>query len=453
MGSESHARALLSDPSLPAATLHEIAQAHPSLAPELASHPQAYEELIAWAQARETNSTRLVDNHEGKVIGLDKCPRCGSTHMRYDIPSQALVCQDCRNAVQGVNVAERFGSSENIENLAGRTTSSGAMSILNTEAQVTIKCQGCGAEVSIDTDESLEARCHWCRQALSVNNQIPNGAVPDGILPFRITKEDAVERVREFTSSRRFFAQKRFTEEFTPENVIGVYLPYIVADARFTGVVSGTAEKHIRSYSESSGNDSRTTYYDYDLYQVERDLAILADDIALEASSKRQIDTASNTNNVINAVQPFPIEDTVEFRAHYLTGFNSERRDMDMGALNERLEDTMLTVIRAKADETVEDYKKRGVRWEHEKAELLGTHEAAVYLPVWLYSYVEENAVNPRTKEHGPLIHYIAVNGVTGQTMGSIPVNKGKLFGFACLIGAVVGIPSTILAFGAAIFL
>lgn len=409
----------------------DVIDIDPSGAPVIASEEQA-----AAYKAPE-----VIDYHENKIIGLDKCGRCGSSAIEYSIEKAALICQNCRFEDKGVNVAERFGNASDISKLNSRSVTSGAQRILTDEVQVTIECQGCGAEVVVDTEKTLEARCHWCRQKLSINNQIPNGAVPDGILPFRITKEQAMENVKDFVKARKAFANARFKKEFQPENVFGVYLPYIVADAKFVGGVEGAAEKHIRSYS--SGGKNKTTYYDYDEYEVKRELAVLADDIALEASSKRQIETASNTNNVINAVLPFPIEEAVDFRAHYLSNFNAERRDMDTEDLDQNLVHAMLTVIRAKADESAKTYEKRGVRWEREWTQLLGAHQASIYLPVWLYSFVEENAKNPRTGQRGQLIHYIAVNGVTGETMGSIPIAWGKLHLVSWIIGLTVGAPST----------
>ena len=34
------------------------------------------------------------------------------------------------------------------------------------------KCPSCGAEVVIDLNESSQARCHWCRNMLSVNSKV-----------------------------------------------------------------------------------------------------------------------------------------------------------------------------------------------------------------------------------------------------------------------------------------
>ena len=62
----------------------------------------------------------------------------------------------------------------------------------------------------------------------------------------------------------------------------------------------------------------------------------------------------------------------------------------------------------------------RGVRWEEESLDVHGTRWVAMYLPVWLYSYHQPGA-------NGGMLHYIAVNGRTGETMGSIPIQQWKL--------------------------
>ena len=99
---------------------------------------------------------------------------------------------------------------------------------------VTLKCSSCGAEVVIDTAEITQARCHWCRNTLSVNEQVPNGAVPDVVLPFKLTKAEAKQKIEEFVNKRKFYAHPKFVEEFTTDNVMGVYCPYMVV-ASFAG--------------------------------------------------------------------------------------------------------------------------------------------------------------------------------------------------------------------------
>lgn len=82
---------------------------------------------------------------------------------------------------------------------------SGAQNIVaDTKDMITLKCSSCGAEVVIDTASVTQARCHWCRNTLSLNQQIPNGAVPDTVLPFSVTKADAKAAIEKFVGKRKF---------------------------------------------------------------------------------------------------------------------------------------------------------------------------------------------------------------------------------------------------------
>ena len=79
-------------------------------------------------------------------------------------------------------------------------------------------------------------------------------------------------------------------------------------------------------------------------------------------------------------------------------------------------------------------------RWEQEGLDVHGTRWVAMYLPVWLYSYHQPG-------KNGGLLHYIAVNGRTGETMGSIPVQQWKLILVALTVGTFLeGIAIWILA-------
>jgi hypothetical protein len=52
-----------------------------------------------------------------------------------------------------------------------------------------------------------------------------------------------------------------------------------------------------------------------------------------------------------------------------------------------------------------------------------------MYLPVWLYSYQQPGS---------GMLHYIAVNGRTGETMGSVPVQHWKLLLAAMTTGTFI---------------
>jgi DNA-directed RNA polymerase subunit RPC12/RpoP len=363
--------------------------------------------------------------------GLNHCPKCGATEIRQRAGSDRLVCLYCRHEWTGVRVEEEFGLGEGLDSLSGTVIASGAQDIAADAASLrTFKCSGCGAEVVINTESAMTARCHWCRHVLGINEQIDNGAVPDAVLPFQVGKDDAVARIRQFVGKRQLFALKAFKQQFTPENVMGVYLPYMVVDARVSAEVRGAAEVETRRYTRGEGKDQKT-YFDADVYQVRRQVDFTVDDLTLESSGARgALDTQRNTNNVINTILPFDTKNAVKWNASYLAGFTSERRDRNVEQLQPRLQDQCLSIARAQVQSSVGSYD-RGVRWEQERLEVHGTRWVAMYLPVWLYSYHQPG-------RNGGMLHYIAVNGRTGETMGSVPVQQWKLLLAALTAGTVL---------------
>ena len=374
--------------------------------------------------ALDTASAELKD-------GVNRCPKCGATDIRHKPGSDLLICAYCRNQWQGEGIEEQFGLGEGLDTLTGTTVASGARDIAaDVAALQTFKCSGCAAEVTINTESAMTARCHWCRHEFGVNEQVANGAVPDAVLPFRITKDDAVARIRQFVGKRNLFALKAFKEEFTPENVIPVYLPYMIVDGRASAEVAGKGEIETRRYTRGEGNN-KTTYYDADVYQVGRRVDFTVDDLPLESSRERgNLDTAANTNNIINTIQPFDTKNAVKWNASYLRNCSSEKRDLDVSDLQPRLDDALLSVARAQVHGSVSRYD-RGVRWEQERLAVHGTRWVAMSLPVWLYSYQQRRG-------SGSMLHYIAVNGRTGETMGSVPVQRWKLLLAALTTGTFV---------------
>ena len=374
--------------------------------------------------ALDTSAEELKD-------GLNRCPKCGSTDVRLKLGTDVLVCQYCRNEWHGALVEQAFGLGEGLDQLRGTIVASGARDIeAGTASLMSFKCTGCGAEVTINTETTMTARCHWCRHVFGVNEQVANGAVPDAVLPFRITKDDAVARIRQFVDKRRLFALKAFKDQFTPENVVGVYMPYMIVDSNVSASVSGKGEIKTRQYTRGEG-DKKKTYYDADVYQVDRAVDFTVDDLPLESSAERgNLDTKANTNNIINAILPFDTKNALKWNASYLLGFSSEKRNLDVEKMKPRLEDQLLSIARAQVEGSVRRYD-RGVRWEQERVDLHGSRWVSMYLPVWLYSYHQPG-------RNGGMLHYIAVNGRTGETMGSVPVQQWKLLLAALTTGTIV---------------
>ncbi|MCL2402859.1 MAG: TFIIB-type zinc ribbon-containing protein [Coriobacteriia bacterium] len=372
-------------------------------------------------------SPRVVDT--GRDSGQDKCPACGATDISFNPESSKLRCNFCRTEFEPEKVS---GFVADVSQLRGKVVGSGTKDIsAAAESMITLKCQSCGAEVVIDTDESAQARCHWCRNTLSLNEQVPNGAIPDAVLPFAVQKEDARQNIEAFVAKRKFFAHPAFKKEFCTENVMGVYLPYMIVDVNAHAHLKGQGEVLVRKYTVGSG-DSQRTVYDADLYDVERDYDIVMKGLTIESNTEKlQHGSGNRTNNIINAIMPFDTENCVAWNANYLKGYASEKRDANVDQLKGLVETKAKDVNRHQANTTLTAYN-RGVKWAQEQFSIKGQQWKAAYLPVWLYSY--QQVKSPSNK----VLHYVAVNARSKETMGSVPIHQPKLLLFS-LLASIIG--------------
>ena len=383
-------------------------------------------------RAQETPGVTVVQTNEGMEDGQNKCPRCGATDIALNVNSSLLRCNFCRHEFEPVRAV---GLDTDLSKLEGKVVGSGAMNIAaDSEDIITLKCSSCGAEVVIDTNESAQSRCHWCRNTLSLNQQVPNGSIPDMVLPFRVTKEGAQKEIEKFVEKRQFFAHPTFKEEFCTENILGAYLPYMIIGINSHATFTGQGERLVRKYTVSTGtskNRRTTTYYDADLYSVEREFDLVIDGLPIASSSKKLEHSSDRTNNIINAIKPFDNENCVRWDANYLRGFASEKRDTNIEDLKDAVETKAKDIARHAANKTITECN-RGVRWEKEELDIKGQQWKSAYLPIWLYSYQQVKSDGKK------LLHYVAVNARTEKTMGSIPINMPKLILFS-LMAQVIG--------------
>lgn len=358
-------------------------------------------------------NVEIIETGEGVSNIKNQCPHCGARELKYNEKLGKIYCLYCDGTF---DPKELEGVEKDLKNLNNTRVGSGARDIdKNFEDIMTFKCPGCGAEVVVDTKTSTQARCHWCHGVLTINERIENGAVPDAILPFKVKKEEAIQSIKNFVSSRQFYALPEFKKEFTTENTFGVYFPYLLVDVNAHCTFVGEGEEYVRSYT-----DDKSTYYDARAYNVKRDFDITIDDLTIESSSdKLDNKNKDKTNNIINAIMPFDTENCVKFESNFLVGYSSEKRDVNISDLKNKSDEQVKDVVRASLNNTLQRYS-RGVCWKSENVNIVGSQWISAYLPVWLYSYHQKTS-------NGEMEHFIAVNARTKEVMGSVPLNKTKL--------------------------
>lgn len=358
------------------------------------------------------DNERIIYTEENLKNINCNCPNCGSTEIEYDSVYKKLRCKYCKTLFE----PKDLNNVKDINLLNERVIGSGARKITSDEHLITIKCVNCGAEVVLDTSVATHTKCHWCRSVLSINNRIPNGSVPDAILPFSVTKEEAIEEIKKFVSDRKKYALPEFIEKFTPDDVLGVYLPYLLVDAKLSCLYEGRGTREVLKYNITK-YDTRT---DLEIYDVYRDFDLNIDDLSIESNNKLSNKLGFRTNNIINSIMPFDTNNCVKFESNYLIGYTSEKRNINIDDVNKEVEKEIKKIAKTTIETTTMDYSL-GVEWNKKDIKIEGSQWIAAYLPVWLYTYCEKIG----DKE---IVHYIAVNARTKETMGSIPINNKKIF-------------------------
>ena len=104
---------------------------------------------------------KVVKTDVGAKDGQNKCPKCGATDISTNAKTGKLRCNFCRHEFEPEKIQ---GMETDISKIEGEIIGSGTQDIVeDTQDIITFKCSSCGAEVVIDTLESTQARCHWCR--------------------------------------------------------------------------------------------------------------------------------------------------------------------------------------------------------------------------------------------------------------------------------------------------
>lgn len=360
-----------------------------------------------------------VDTSSHLRNGRSKCPSCGASDISVNQLTGGLRCNYCRYEYETGYIPElRTPPSELI---GVRVHGSASADIPeSTDDVLTLRCPGCGAEVVVNTADATSARCHWCKSVLSVNEQLPNGTIPDAILPFRVTKAEALNRMKRFVSENAYMCEPGFVHNLTEKSIVGVYFPYYVVDSHQHYYMAGRTQRTIQRNAPRNGQDCETTS-DVMEGKVERAFDIAIDNLQIEASiDKLDALNEYKTTHVLNAILPYDAENCVRYDANYLRTFSSERRDVSKEQVDALASTQAMDIARYRVLEAITQYD-RGVYWKLQRSDDLGERWHTAYFPVWLYSYRSKD-VNGQDK-----IYYIAVNARTLKAAGSVPMSEERI--------------------------
>lgn len=276
-------------------------------------------------------------------------------------------------------------------------------------------CPSCGAELICDQSTAATA-CPYCGNPAVVPGQFSGALRPDYILPFRLSKDDAVQALRAHYKGKPFLPRS-FTSANHIEQIQGVYVPFWL----FDGGAEGAA-----SYRASNTNVYETG--DYEItetrhYHVVRAGSLAFEKIPVDASSKMPDDH-------MDSIEPFDYAQLRPFSTAYLPGYLADKYDVTIDDSRDRADTRCRETLAQALRDTVTGYG--ACVTEREDIALRRGKVHYALLPVWMLS--------TKWREQDFLF---AMNGQTGKLVGDLPTDRGRFWGMFAAIAAPLTVALT----------
>ena len=345
------------------------------------------------------------------------CPNCGGP-LTFNPSDQKFHCDYCLS-IFTVEDIEKFEANEGVQTIDGQT-STASIEEANTGDMDLFLCPSCGAQIV--TDHTTAATyCYFCHNPVVLSGRLTGEFLPNKVLPFTIDREKAVTDFLAWTQKKRFIPKDFFNKEQI-EKMTGVYFPYWVVDAETAGNLTGKGTS-LRVWIVGD-----LEYTETKIYQIFRKGTAKIQHLTKNALKK------NIQQKMVEGVQPFPIDQAVDFHTEYLSGFQAEKRDIEIKDISDQIEHELGEYTEDLLRDTVSGYTTFTASSHSVDVEKQDNHY--MLLPVW---FVTSQDASKKT-------YYYAMNGQTGKVSGILPISNkrlglfsGGIFAAVLLIAMIVG--------------
>ena len=308
-----------------------------------------------------------------------KCPSCGGK-LVFDPVEQHLKCSFCGNSYS----PEKF---ELLQLLP---------EIDNGEADETeddkceIVCDNCGAVLITDKNTSATA-CSFCGSPAIISRRLSKQFRPEHIIPFKVTREEAEQKIIEFAKSKKYVPKDYFNKR-NLMSVRGIYVPFWIMSSRCKVSTRGEGIKLKALYKGK--------------YRLFSDFDVKYNNVPFDGSL--EIGDA-----LMEAIEPFDVSQRKPFNTSYLQGFYAQKFNLTTDNLCDRILYRMEQYGKETAELSFNDYDK--IKFGACAARPYDLEHTYDLYPVWFLNF-----------RYGDQNYMCAVNGQTGKTDGYLPVDKTK---------------------------
>lgn len=330
-----------------------------------------------------------------------KCLTCGA-ELKWSPTAQCWQCEYCDSKFNEDDLNDITAGNE--DSLAADTKSTDTDDGTDNGEVVTYKCSYCGAEL-VTTKETAATFCVYCQRPVILSNNLSGEFKPDMVLPFKNTKEDALNSFKEYIENLPF-SPDNFKNEENIQKITGVYIPFWLVDADLRFDVQGEGD----IITHWSDNDYK--YTKTDTYEFVRSGNINFCNIPADASKK-------TADNIMDSIEPFDFSEMVPFKMPYLSGFLAEKYDVELKDVMPRIFNRCQNTTENDVNATI---SYASVRKFINEFSITRKVPQYVLLPVWmLYTQYKDKS------------YVFAMNGQSGKMIGNSPISNKKVIKFGLL--------------------
>ena len=338
-----------------------------------------------------------------------ECPACGGA-MEFNPHTQKFKCPYCDSEFDVKDYVANHNSSS--EGTLSDTSEGESTSGDSKEPIYIYSCGSCGGEI-LATESLGSTKCPFCNNNIVVKEKFTGEFKPDSIIPFKKTKEDAIETYKSFVKSKRL-VPKVFLEQNHIDEIKGVYVPFWLFDGKesFSGQYEATK---VRCWSDARYNYTETKFYSVSRAGTESFEKVPAD------GSKEMPD------DLMESLEPFDCTQMVPFNMGYLAGFFANKYNVEAKECEEHALNRMSVTASADFRNTISGYNS--VRPISESCHTIrASHSYALY-PVYMLSTTWNDK------------NYIfAMNGQNGRFVGDLPFSLKQALKYYIPIALIVAV-------------
>lgn len=342
-----------------------------------------------------------------------KCPCCGAG-LSFSGAEQKLFCEYCDGTFE-LDAVKDYNDALNDTLEEGFQWDEQESGELTEDEQIGMHsfiCNSCGGEIMTETTTAATF-CPYCDNPVIISRRVVGGLRPDAVIPFKTTKEDAKAAFLRLCKGKRLLP-KDYTSAQRLEKITGMYVPFWLynCDGKLHGQYKAT-----RSHTWS---DSKYIYTKTDHYMLTRNASADFANIPMDGSEKMD-------NAIMESIEPFNMDDAVDFNTAYLSGFFADKYDVEAKSGEARIRERVSNTMDDLLSNTFVGYSS--VVPSSKQLQVNHSNAKYVLMPVWMLhsKYKDETYV-------------FAMNGQTGKMTGTLPVDKAKKWCWFSAVAAGVSL-------------